>query len=318
MSTKAPVLIIEDSPAIGLLLSEFMKKLGYDDVHTTETGKDGVTVFNTIVESKSVPLIFLDYNLPDTTANSVMSQILTIKPYAKIIIETANSKDDEKIREVIGLGAYDYVQKPLRFNEIKRIISVLEEEESFFTKESEQVQLLKEAEQKAEDKAREYVDFILKSANQISLIKIKHILGYAEDFVTEYLQKLEQEGKLIKIGEKKEISCNQCDSVRTLQIFYCPNCRSSDFKLGKLIEHYDCGNVSEEHTYQNDKCPNCKKEIKALGVDYKVMKNYYICNDCKEFFPEISTNYVCLKCENKFKLEDARWQSSMNYKVVNR
>ena len=113
MSSKSPVLIIEDSPAIGLLLSEFMKKLGYDDVHTTETGKDGVTVFNTIVETKSVPLIFLDYNLPDTTANSVMSQILTIKPYTKIIIETANSKDDEKIREVIGLGAYDYVQKPL-------------------------------------------------------------------------------------------------------------------------------------------------------------------------------------------------------------
>ncbi len=315
MSTKSPVLIIEDSPAIGMLLTEFMKKLGYDDVHCTETGKSGVAVFNTIVETKSVPLIFLDYNLPDTTANSVMSQILTIKPYTKIIIETANSKDDEKIREVIGLGAYDYVQKPLRFNEIKRIISVLEEEESFFTKETEQVKLLKEAEQKAEDKAREYVDFILKSANQISLIKIKHILGYAEDFVTEYLQKLEQEGKLIKIGEKKEISCNQCDSVRTSQILYCPNCKSSDFKLGKLIEHYDCGNVSVESTYQNDECPDCKKKIKALGVDYKVLQNQYICNNCQEFFPEISIDYLCLKCENRFKLEDARWQSSTNYKV---
>jgi tRNA(Ile2) C34 agmatinyltransferase TiaS len=86
--------------------------------------------------------------------------------------------------------------------------------------------------------------------------------------------------------------------------------------LGKLIEHYDCANVSEEHTYQNDKCPNCKKEIKALGVDYRVMQNYYICKDCKEFFPEISHEYLCLKCENRFKLEDARWQSSINYKII--
>lgn len=316
MSSKVPVLIIEDSPAIGMLLTEFMKKLGYDEVHTTTTGEAGVAVFNTIIhDTESSPLIFLDYNLPDTTANSVMSQILTLKPYTKIIIETANSKDDEKIREVIGLGAYDYVQKPLRFNEIQRIISVLEEEEAFFKKESEQVELLKEAEQKAEDKARDYINFILKSGNQISMIKIKHILGYAEDFVTTYLQKLEKDGKLIQLGEKKEISCNQCDSVRTSQIFFCPNCKSSNFKMGKLIEHYDCGNISEELTYQNDKCPNCKKEIKALGVDYKVMTNHYICNDCKEFFPEISNEYLCLKCENRFKLEDARWQSSINYKI---
>ncbi len=315
MNTKAPVLIIEDSPAIGLLLSEFMKKLGYDDVHITETGKEGVTVFNTIVETKSVPLIFLDYNLPDTTANSVMSQILTIKPYTKIIIETANSKDDEKIREVIGLGAYDYVQKPLRFNEIKRIISVLEEEESFFTKETEQVQLLKEAEQKAEDKAREYVDFILKTTNQISLNKITSILGFSDEFILNYLQKLEEEGKIIQLDDNKEVACNQCDSVRTSQIFYCPNCKSSDFKLGKLIEHYNCGNISEESTYQNDECPSCKKKIKALGVDYKVLQNQYICNNCQEFFPEISTDYICLKCENRFKLDDARWRTSTNYKV---
>ena len=38
-------------------------------------------------------------------------------------------------------------------------------------------------------------------------------------------------------------------------------------------------------------------------------------NDCKEFFPEISIEYLCLKCQNRFKLEDARWSSSINYKV---
>ena len=99
-------------------------------------------------------------------------------------------------------------------------------------------------------------------------------------------------------------------------MFYCPSCKSSNFKLGKLLEHYDCGNISEENTYENDFCPNCNKEIKALGVDYRVLQNHYICNDCGEFFPEISTDYLCLKCENKFKLEDARWASSKNYKIV--
>ncbi|MBT8242903.1 MAG: response regulator, partial [Nitrosopumilus sp.] len=138
--TKDSVLIIEDSPAVGMLLSEFMKKLGYDDIHTCETGIAGISLFKVLVETKGTPLIFLDYNLPDTNADSVMSQILTIKPYTKIIIETANSKEDEKIKEVIGLGAYHYIQKPLRFKEIEKIITILEEEQSFFNKESEQVQ----------------------------------------------------------------------------------------------------------------------------------------------------------------------------------
>jgi len=318
MSSKDPVLIIEDSPAVGMLLTEFMKKLGYDDVHTTTTGQEGVSLFNVIVETQSTPLVFLDYNLPDTTAFSVMSQILTTKPYTKIIIETANSKEDEKIKEVIGLGAYHYIQKPLRFNDIKKIVDIVEEEKSFFAKESEQIEALEDAVNQTEEKTTEHIDFILKSTNQISLHKIESILGFSDEFILSYLQKLKEERKIIQLEDKKEVACNQCDSVRTSQIFYCPNCKSSNFKLGKLIEHYDCGNITEESTYQNDECPNCKKEIKALGVDYRVMQNHYICNNCQEFFPEISIDYICLKCANRFKLEDARWSSSINYKVVSR
>ena len=315
MSSKTPVLIIEDSPAVGMLLTEFMKKLGYNDIHTTTTGQEGVSLFKVISETQSPPLIFLDYNLPDTNANSVMSQILTIKPYTKIIIETANSKDDEKIREVIGLGAYHYIQKPLRFHEIEKIIQILEEEQIFFEREDDQEKALEEGIKKTQDKAIEHLDFILDSTNQISLNKITNILGFSDEFILNHLQKLEEEGKLIRLDDKKEIACNQCDSVRTSQIFFCPNCKGSDFKLGKLIEHYDCGNVSEESDYEHDECPNCKKKIKALGVDYRVMQNHYICNNCHEFFPEISTDYICLKCENRFKLDDARWSSSTNYKV---
>ena len=139
MNSKEPILIIEDSPAVGMLLTEFLKKLGYDDIQTSTTGESGVSLFKEIIENKSVPLIFLDFNLPDTTAFSVMSQILTFKPYTKIIIETANSKDDDKIKEVIGLGAYHYIQKPLRFHEIEEVIDILKEEKSFFEKESDQV-----------------------------------------------------------------------------------------------------------------------------------------------------------------------------------
>ena len=315
MSSKDAVLIIEDSPAVGMLLAEFMRKLGYTDIKTAETGHEGISLFKQFVAKDITPLIFLDYNLPDSTANSIMSQILPIKPFTKIIIETANGKEEDSIKEVIGLGAYHYLQKPIHFHDVEKIVTILEEEESYLEKKSRQKNLPEE--NVDNEKITEHINFILKTTHQISLNKIIQILGFSNDFIESYLKKLENDGKIVKLDNKKEIACNQCDSIRTSQVFYCPNCKSSNFKLGKLIEHYDCGNITEETTYKNDMCPNCKKEIKALGVDYRVMQNHYICNDCNEFFPEISTSYICLKCENKFKLEEARWKSSMNYKIVN-
>ena len=134
MTSKNSVLIIEDSPAVGMLLAEFMRKLGYEDIKIAETGHAGVALFKQFVQEDITPLIFLDYNLPDSTANSIMSQILPIKPFTKIIIETANGKEEETIKEVIGLGAYHYLQKPLHFNDVEKIITILEDEKSYLEK----------------------------------------------------------------------------------------------------------------------------------------------------------------------------------------
>ena len=316
MSKQKAILIIEDSPAVGMLLKNYMEKLGYSEIHICETGSSAITTFTDLINQEKQPIVLLDYMLPDMDARSILTQMLEMQPNARVILETATEKNDEGIKEIIRLEIYPNLEKPIRFENLKNIIEIIEREQSFFTKESEQVALLKQAEIKAEDKIIEQINFILRSTTQISLNKIIGILGFTDDLIISYLQKLEEEGKIIQLGDKKEISCNQCDSVKICQIFFCPNCKKSNFKLGKLIEHYDCGNISEENTYKNEKCPQCKKEIKALGVDYRVMLNHYICNDCKEFFPEISIEYLCLKCENKFRLEEASWKSSISYKVV--
>jgi len=317
LTEKDAVLIVEDSPAIGMLLKNYLEKLDYTQIHTCGIGSAALSTFRELVSQGKQPIVLLDFMLPDMDARSILTQMLEIKPDVRVILETATEKEDAGIKELIRLGVYQYLEKPIRFESLQSIFQTIEKEQSFFLKESEQMEMLKQAEKAAEAKLDDHLKFILKSANQITLNKILAILGFSDDSVSEYLQKLKDEGKIIQLDEKKEIACNQCDSVRTSQIFFCPNCKSSNFKLGKLIEHYDCGNITEESTYVDDHCPNCKKEIKALGVDYRVMHNHYICNNCSEFFPEISIEYMCLKCENKFKLEDARWKSSVNYKVVN-
>ena len=317
MLSNDDILIVEDSQAIGMLLKNYLEKLGYTQIHICTTGSTAIETFKELVTLEKHPIVLLDYMLPDMDARSILTQMIEVQPNARIVLETATEKDDEGIKELIRLGVYQYLEKPIRFENLKSIFETIEKEQSFFTKESEQVKILKKAAEEDQTKLYVHIDFILKSAKQISLNFIEQLIGSSNEAIALYLNELEKQGKIITLGDKKEIACNQCDSVKTTQVFYCPSCKSSNFKLGKLVEHYDCGNISEESTYKNDKCPSCDKEIKALGVDYRLLPNHYICNNCSEFFPDISTYYLCLKCENKFRLEEGRWKTSKNFKVVN-
>ena len=320
MRVKHPVVIVEDSPAIGMVLKNYLEKLGYSQIHNCDTGSSAMTTFSDLVSQEQHPIVLLDYMLPDMDARSLLTQILEIQPDAKVILETATEKSDEGIKELIRIGAYHYIEKPIRFENLKSVIGTIEQEDALFAQEMETVSK-PTTEQSPENidstGVEEQVDYLLKIANQASENKFVDYVGHDEEKVKEYLQKLESSGKIISVGEEKEITCNNCHSSKTSQRFYCPSCKSTNFKLGKLIEHYDCGNISEENTYSDNTCPNCSKEIKALGVDYRVLNNHYTCNDCKDFFPEISTEYLCLKCENTFPLEEGKWKTSKIYKLIN-
>jgi response regulator of citrate/malate metabolism len=317
MVTKDDVLIVEDSPVTGELLKSYLEQLDYFQIHICATGKSAVETFKSLVRKKIEPIVLLDYSLPDITAHSVFTQMLKIKPNVHVILETATEREDPGIKDLIRLGAFRYLEKPILFESLKEIFETIEKEQDFSQRESTQIEMLKQAANEIQAQIQDHIEFVLKSLKQLSVNFMVQLIGQADEFVISHLKKLEDENKIINLGEKKEIACNQCDSVKITQLFYCPACKSSNFKLGQLIEHYDCGNITEESSYKNDMCPNCHREIKALGVDYRVMQNHYICNNCSEFFPEISSEYFCLKCEVKFRLDDCSWKSSTCYKAIN-
>jgi len=309
-------LIVEDSQAVTMLLKSFLDKLEYTNVISCDNGYTAVNEFKKLVKSNTPPIVLLDYMLPDMDCRSVLTQMLDVQPTVRVILETATEKEDEGVRELIRLGIYQYLEKPIRFESLKNVFETIQKEDFFFQKESEQLKMLENAEEEVKVKVKDRVDFILKSSKQVSLNLIEQMIGFSDETIRLHLNELEREGKIINLGDKKEIACNKCNSVKTTQIFSCPSCNSPHFRLGKLIEHYNCGNVSEERTYQNDKCPSCTKEIKALGVDYRILPNHYICNNCSDTFSELSSEYLCLKCENRFGLEDVNWQSSCSYKMA--
>lgn len=291
------VLIIEDSPAVGILLKEFLNKLGLKKIRHCQNGKTGIESFRELVEAGKVPLVFLDYNLPDMTGYSIMTQMLTLRPDVKVIIETAREKSEDSIKDVIAQGAYQYLPKPIRLENIKQIIETLKTEET----------------QGLDEDSEQMIEKLMANSTQISLLRIQQQIGKEESEIMPQVKKLVSNKKAVQIDDIKEIACPRCSSVRVAQTFHCPKCKGTNFKQEKIIEHYKCGNVTAAASYVEDKCPKCHQDIKVFGVDYRVQENMYTCNDCAEVFAEILLDYLCLKCNNKFKLENAKLLTSKGF-----
>ncbi|MGQ7853330.1 sigma-54-dependent transcriptional regulator [Pedobacter sp. WC2501] len=111
------ILIVDDEISIGLLLSKFLTKKGFE-VSNVTTGKK---VLQTL-EKEHFDLVLCDYRLDDTDGKEILIHIKENYPNTGVIIITAYS-DIKLAVELIKLGAYDYIVKPLYPDEILNTIN---------------------------------------------------------------------------------------------------------------------------------------------------------------------------------------------------
>ena len=112
---------------------------------------------------------------------------------------------------------------------------------------------------------------LITTSTQITLLRLSQYLDTTKEELMPILEKLVSTNKIMSISKIKEITCPDCGMVKVTHTFNCPACHGANFKQEKLIEHYECGNVSPTQSYEDDNCPKCRKTIKVLGVDYRVI-----------------------------------------------
>ncbi len=114
---KNKILIIDDEINIGLLLSKFLTKNGFEVLNST-TGIAALEILN----KEKFDLILCDYRLGDTDGKEILAYIKENHPATGVIIITGYS-DIKLAVELIKLGAYDYIVKPLYPDEILNTIN---------------------------------------------------------------------------------------------------------------------------------------------------------------------------------------------------
>jgi len=106
------IFVIDDDPDICSLLKRFLSRYGFE-VLETHSGKKALNILETFVPD----LVMTDFRLEDMDGKALLVKIKEKYPRVPVIIITGYS-DIKTAVEVMKLGAYDYVTKPLFPDEI--------------------------------------------------------------------------------------------------------------------------------------------------------------------------------------------------------
>src|SRR5687767_14916125 len=106
------ILVIEDDIDICQLLKRFLSKKNFE-VFNAYSGKKGIKLF----DEENPHLVLCDFQLGDIDGSEVLAYIKEKNDAVPVIMMTAYSSVKTAV-QVIKLGAYDYLSKPLLPDEV--------------------------------------------------------------------------------------------------------------------------------------------------------------------------------------------------------
>lgn len=113
---KYKILIVDDEVHLREMLSILLKREGYD-VFQADNGKTGLLK----TQELAPDLIISDMKMPEMTGIELLRQLRQEDNDVAVIMITAFSSTEEAV-EAMKLGAYDYITKPFKNDEIRLVV----------------------------------------------------------------------------------------------------------------------------------------------------------------------------------------------------
>jgi two-component system, NtrC family, response regulator AtoC len=106
------ILIVDDEKLVRWALNQKCAEYGYQTLEA-ENGEEAIRA----LQSESVDLVLLDVHLPDLSGIEVLEKLKQAGETRGIIMMTADPQLDD-VKAALRLGAYDFVSKPINFEEL--------------------------------------------------------------------------------------------------------------------------------------------------------------------------------------------------------
>jgi two-component system, response regulator, stage 0 sporulation protein F len=119
------ILVVDDEEGARELFNTILTDEGYE-VALAETGEAGLVLF----KSKSFDLVITDIKMPVMDGLQLLQEIRNLGSKTDVIMVTAYGEVESYLK-AMSLGAAEYINKPIRIKELKRIVhKVLTEQQT--------------------------------------------------------------------------------------------------------------------------------------------------------------------------------------------
>lgn len=126
------VLLVDDSKSDTALTAETLKEADIAiDLHCVATGEEAVAFVRGEGDHASAPrpdVIILDLGLPGMSGREVMETLradATLRSIPVFVLSGSDADDD--VADAFGLGAHEFVTKPLDVEQFKRVVEYVTE-----------------------------------------------------------------------------------------------------------------------------------------------------------------------------------------------
>ena len=111
------ILVVDDEENARIALSKILTREGYE-VASASNGYEALEY----LRGREVELIITDINMPEMNGLTFLRELNRSHPSCNVIMITAYGEVESYI-EAMNLGAFEYINKPIKVDELKKIIT---------------------------------------------------------------------------------------------------------------------------------------------------------------------------------------------------
>lgn len=112
------ILVVDDEPDLELLIRQkFRKRIRSDELEFSFAG-DGQEALEVLRNGSDIDIVLTDINMPRMDGLSLLGKIQELDKLLKVVIVSAYG-DMDNIRTAMNRGAFDFITKPINFDDLE-------------------------------------------------------------------------------------------------------------------------------------------------------------------------------------------------------
>jgi Adenylate cyclase, family 3 (some proteins contain HAMP domain) len=115
------ILIVDDEPDIEILIRQKFRQKIREKYFEFVFAGNGIEALNRLDENPDIGIILSDINMPEMDGLTLLSKLRETSPLVKMVMVSAYG-DLDNIRKAMNRGAFDFVTKPVNFEDLELTI----------------------------------------------------------------------------------------------------------------------------------------------------------------------------------------------------